>query len=77
MTFTKEKPNKEPMSREEFSNLLSGNVDKDSRLQNSALEYWIKRCECAELYISESPCDPDHTERQLNAYRNWQESKKF
>jgi hypothetical protein len=35
--------------------------------------YWEKRCELAENYINESPCDPDITNDQLKAYNQWQE----
>jgi len=33
--------------------------------------YWKHRCEAAELFISESPCDPDITEKQIKAYTHW------
>lgn len=36
---------------------------------------WKVRCEAAEAYISESPCDPDITAAQLKAYNKWQEIK--
>lgn len=36
------------------------------------VEYWKKRAEAAERYISESPCDPDITSEQLSAYNAWQ-----
>jgi len=38
--------------------------------------YWKKRCELAEDYIKESPCDPDIYEPQLEAWEKWQEFKK-
>lgn len=40
------------------------------------LEYWKKRCELSEAYISESPCDPDITSSQLVAYLEWNLFKK-
>jgi len=46
--------------------------DLDPKKQTT-LEYWKKRAELAEKYISESPCDPDITTEQLNAYLQWQE----
>ena len=39
------------------------------------LEYWKKRCELAEMYINESPCDPDITVSQLAAYNAWNHFK--
>ena len=39
------------------------------------LEYWKKRCELAEMYIEESPCDPDITMNQLAAYSAWNHFK--
>lgn len=30
----------------------------------------------AEKYIEESPCDPDITQKQHEAYRKWQEQKR-
>lgn len=41
------------------------------------LEYWKKRCELAEMYIQESPCDPDITNSQLAAYGAWNHFKIF
>tara|TARA_R110000782_G_scaffold9054_1_gene29303 strand:- start:1099 stop:1335 length:237 start_codon:yes stop_codon:yes gene_type:complete len=41
------------------------------------LEYWKKRCELAEMYIEESPCDPDITMSQLAAYSAWNHFKKL
>jgi len=35
-------------------------------------EYWKERCELAEDFISESPCDPDINEYQAKAYTKWQ-----
>ena len=40
-------------------------------------EYWKKRCELAEKYIKETPCDPDIYKEQMIAYNNWMEFKKF
>jgi len=37
------------------------------------LEYWKERCLAAELYIEESPCDPDIRVQQLEAYWAWRE----
>jgi hypothetical protein len=39
------------------------------------IEYWKKRCELAESYIEESPCDPDITMQQLSAYSAWNHFK--
>jgi hypothetical protein len=41
------------------------------------VEYWKKRCELAEAYIEESPCDPDIYKKQLDAWNNWREFKKL
>ena len=35
--------------------------------------YWEKRCRAAELYIEESPCDPDITSNQIKAYIEWKD----
>lgn len=35
------------------------------------LAYWKKRCELAEAYINESPCDPDIFPKQLRAWNKW------
>jgi hypothetical protein len=37
--------------------------------------YWKKRCEAAEKFIEKSPCDPDTTSAQLEAYKKWQALK--
>jgi hypothetical protein len=42
-----------------------------------AVEYWKQRCELAEAYIEESPCDPDIYAEQWQAYDAWQEFKKL
>lgn len=34
--------------------------------------YWRERCLAAELFIKESPCDPDITKEQIEAYSKWQ-----
>jgi len=39
------------------------------------LEYWKKRCELAEMYIDEVPCDSDITMNQLAAYSAWNHFK--
>lgn len=41
------------------------------------VEYWKKRCELAEAYIDESPCDPDIYREQLDVWNNWREFKKL
>lgn len=38
-------------------------------------EYWKKRCELAEEYIEKSPCDPDITAQQYEAFIAWEEFK--
>lgn len=38
-------------------------------------DYWRKRCEAAELFIKESPCDPDITSKQIVAHNHWQSLK--
>ncbi len=38
-------------------------------------DYWKKRCELAELYIEETPCDPDITYTQFLAYNAWNNFK--
>lgn len=39
--------------------------------------YWKKRCDAAEKYIEESPCDPDIYPAQLVAYQEWNRIKDF
>ena len=39
---------------------------------SSELEYWKQRCELAEKFIEESPCDPDITTEQADAWDNYQ-----
>lgn len=39
------------------------------------LQYWKDRCKAAELFIEESPCDPDTSTEQIVAYGNWQTLK--
>ena len=41
------------------------------------VEYWKKRCELAEAYIEENPCDPDIYKEQLDAWKNWCDFKKL
>jgi len=40
------------------------------------VNYFVKRCALAEDYISKTPCDPDISSLQLEAYHKWQECKK-
>lgn len=44
--------------------------------KEALIEYWRKRCLAAEEYIKESPCDPDITNEQAEAYFKWQDIKK-
>ena len=39
--------------------------------------YWKERCQLAEKYIEESPCDPDIYQAQLDAYWKWKNFKKL
>lgn len=41
----------------------------------NAVDYWKTRCELAEKYIEETPCDPDIYEEQIVAYNSWGEFK--
>lgn len=47
-------------------------LDKE-RLCSIRYMYWKDRCQKAENYINESPCDPDITEKQIKAYSEWKE----
>lgn len=40
------------------------------------IEYWRERCLAAEVFIKESPCDPDITATQIEAYNKWQDLNK-
>ena len=44
---------------------------ESARKDAENLEYWRSRCQAAEEYIAESPCDPDIYESQLKAYQAW------
>jgi uncharacterized protein YqcC (DUF446 family) len=35
------------------------------------LQYWRTRSELAEAFIRETPCDPDTTPEQANAWTAW------
>lgn len=48
-------------------------TDAESHDPDISDDYWRKRCEAAERYINESPCDPDITNTQEAAYDAWQE----
>lgn len=37
--------------------------------------YWQVRCEAAENYIEETPCDPDIYPKQIEAYQHWNRVK--
>lgn len=52
-------------------NLLFRLFDKVT--QQKGVEYWQKRCELAEKFIAESPCDPDITETQVAAHKEYKE----
>jgi hypothetical protein len=41
----------------------------------SSENYWKQRCEAAERFINESPCDPDITKAQIYAHEVWQKLK--
>lgn len=41
------------------------------------IEYWEKRCELAEKYIDNCPCDPDVSTAHLEAYNEWCAFKKL
>ena len=70
---------------EQIANLSTGNCRQGSspclsakKITNMNLvKYWKKRCELAEAYIEESPCDPDIYKEQLDAWNNWCEFKKL
>lgn len=36
-------------------------------------DYWKQRCLLAEKFIEESPCDPDITHAQMDAYKAYNE----
>lgn len=36
------------------------------------MEYWRKRCQLAEKCLDESPCDPDITDDQIEAHKEWE-----
>ncbi len=44
----------------------------EARALLTEIDYWRARCEKAEKFISESPCDPDVTKGQIWANDSWQ-----
>lgn len=54
----------------DVAKIISNQVDKPVSDDFAEL-YWKHRCEAAESFISESPCDPDITEKQIKAYAYW------
>lgn len=38
---------------------------------NEEVIYWKTRCELAEAFIKASPCDPDITSKQIEAYQKY------
>jgi hypothetical protein len=44
---------------------------------NPDYEYWKNRCQAAERFIEESPCGPDVTVSQMEAYQQWNRAKDF
>lgn len=40
-------------------------------MKYGTLEYWKKRCELAEAIVEASPCDPDITVAQINAFSSY------
>jgi len=53
-------------SKEGFDRLLKANELSD-------LEYWKQRCKLSEKIEQESPCDPDITNGQIEAWNNYSE----
>lgn len=49
-------------------------MDENKTIED-LLDYWMKRCIAAELFIAKSPCDPDITKEQIEAYKIWQAFK--
>ena len=56
-------------------NLLGIDVVRASS-DSDAEHYWRERCELAEKYIEESPCDPDIYQDQHQAFIQWTDFKK-
>jgi len=60
----------------ELNRLESENAELRERLNTPRTDadgYWQKRCELAEKFIEESPCDPDITGEQWAAWSEYQQ----
>lgn len=56
--------------------LQSYPAEEQAKMEGNRSEienYWRNRCIAAELFIKESPCDPDITQGQIAAHDIWQE----
>jgi hypothetical protein len=51
-------------------------LEKELDSMTELKDYWYNRCYQAEFFIDKSPCDPDITQEQIEAYRLWEESKR-
>lgn len=49
--------------------------EKNNTYNQIALLYWKNRCKLAEKCIEVSPCDPDITDKQIKAHKEWEEFK--
>lgn len=63
------------MSSEHGLTLLDSELDEIARhaAHMTGVEYWKRRCEAAERFIEQTPCDPDITPKQIEAHEAWQE----
>lgn len=62
----------ETVPRDGLSKIVDGLIPM---IKSHKADYWKTRCELAEKYIEESPCDPDIYNDQQEAYKKWMEFK--
>lgn len=63
------------MSSEHGLTLLDSELDEIARhsAPMTGVDYWKRRCQAAEKYIGQTPCDHDITPKQIEAHEAWQE----
>jgi len=66
----------EKIGFDETLKLLKESIESAEKAgTGESVTYWKFRCESAEAYIEESPCDPYIHPKKLNAYKKWQAIK--
>jgi len=66
----------EKIGFDETLKLLKESIEASEKAgTGESVTYWKFRCESAEAYIEEVPCDPDITVSQIVAHARWQTIK--